>query len=312
MDDTLPSTTIAKQDQSRHQLTGTWDFKWPQGSVIRVAFQEPPRGDYPTTDTDALMALVRRHAECWTLGEDGTPVAGISFNFLDTMLPPPVDGGSHSEGDFEVDYDVLVSLQRLPTMEIDTGNGQETVIRTPQSRLGTYCRRMNHGVPTVYIGQPDYLPNRDYFQSPEFRLRVSHEFGHILGLGHEHQNPRAIRRWKHVEAIKSIIEQETSLKLTNDLIKEEITSQWPGNQQYSDWRPVVDNARCDSVMGTPLFQKLIENGSPKKLPTLTVQPTQEDITQLIRMYPPSSKKVRASAVRSEGTQFSPTSSPAPL
>jgi serralysin len=58
------------------------------------------------------------------------------------------------------------------------------------SYLGTYCRQIPEPEPTMNFG----WINAD---SPDTELRsvVLHEFGHALGLIHEHQNPKGGIKW---------------------------------------------------------------------------------------------------------------------
>jgi hypothetical protein len=67
------------------------------------------------------------------------------------------------------------------------------------SYLGTECRRIPEPEPTMNYG---WLTPA----SPEEELRrvVLHEFGHALGLIHEHQNPNGGIEWDRQEVIKDL------------------------------------------------------------------------------------------------------------
>ena len=105
------------------EVTGTWDFKWPHGKKIRVAFQKPKRR-IKTLDFEKIVRTIRDLAETWTL-KAGKPTAGIGFTWdrvsyfrlpsrtiSKTRAPTCRD---KSQDDYtHRDYDVLVSLDPLP------------------------------------------------------------------------------------------------------------------------------------------------------------------------------------------------------
>jgi serralysin len=67
------------------------------------------------------------------------------------------------------------------------------------SYLGTYCRQVAEPKPTMNFGWINA-------QSPddEFRSVVLHEFGHALGLIHEHQNPQGGIHWNEAAVIADL------------------------------------------------------------------------------------------------------------
>lgn len=68
------------------------------------------------------------------------------------------------------------------------------------SVLGTSCRRMpNRRKPTMNFGWLDGNSSDD-----EIRRVVCHEFGHALGLVHEHQNPGGAIAWNREQVIKDL------------------------------------------------------------------------------------------------------------
>lgn len=58
------------------------------------------------------------------------------------------------------------------------------------SYVGTYCRRIPSANPTMNFGWFDAFTSDD-----EIRRVTLHEFGHALGLGHEHQSPAGGIQW---------------------------------------------------------------------------------------------------------------------
>jgi serralysin len=60
------------------------------------------------------------------------------------------------------------------------------------SAIGKECLNVAEGKPTMDLGILDFDPVN---QLNEIRRKVLHEFGHILGLVHEHQSPAAAIDW---------------------------------------------------------------------------------------------------------------------
>lgn len=58
------------------------------------------------------------------------------------------------------------------------------------SRVGIDCHRAKQYEPTVNFGWFDYTTTEK-----EFRRVILHEFGHVLGLLHEHQHPESDIKW---------------------------------------------------------------------------------------------------------------------
>jgi serralysin len=106
-----------------------------------------------------LQRRVREVAEEWTYdSEANEPLANLTFNFL-------------SEGDANI---------RIAFMQ---GGGS-------WSYMGTQCRQIPQDQPTMNYGwlTPDS-------SDEEVRSVVLHEFGHAIGLIHEHQNPNEPIKW---------------------------------------------------------------------------------------------------------------------
>jgi hypothetical protein len=197
---------------SRFEISGTWDFKWPRGSKIRVAFQKLPEAMVGLT-LAPVKDVVIQHAAKWA---DVLPAGSVTFEFLETDLDAPLGEPKERDARPEPDrqrspfepntasaplYDVLVSLADLPLTLFDEFRGAREVERVvlPFSELGTYARRADYGTPTIYLGRfGDAVQEKDpsafvrYFQSPLAAHIIVHEFGHVLGLPHTHQHPRLV------------------------------------------------------------------------------------------------------------------------
>ena len=113
---------------------------------------------------ESLQQRVRETAEAWT----GPDMANLKFEWVDS-------------GD---DADIRIAFEQ--------GNGS-------WSYLGTICRQIPDTEPTMNYGwlTPD---------SPDDEVNrvVKHEFGHALGLIHEHQNPKGGIEWNEPAVIADL------------------------------------------------------------------------------------------------------------
>jgi hypothetical protein len=157
----------------RERIFGTWDFKWPRGKVIRVAFQRIPESSEVSEDQFIeLIGRVEEFADRWN--GKGNP---LSLSFLrkrEEWLPAPAgqegDGGeSTPDKNRYVEYDVLVSLAPLPiTFDYEQKVAPEDASALwqvqklprvkqvfPTSQLGRFALRADYGVPTVFLGRPE-------------------------------------------------------------------------------------------------------------------------------------------------------------
>ncbi|MFO7179003.1 MAG: hypothetical protein DIU78_009915 [Pseudomonadota bacterium] len=300
------------------EITGTWDFKWPLGTEIRVAFQKPPAsmGLTPKEFTDA-KGIVKDLAASWKL----PPSSGIRFCFLDEDLEPPL-GIDNSFTDQhrspflpdtpeKIPYDVLISLEDLPVLRVDPFRGAGAEIEEvvfPVSDLGSYARRADYGAPTTYIGRFGVFKEAsllDYLQSPVGRHVVVHELGHVLGLPHLHQHPDLLpacdreKFYKPLCSIVEIMEKQLGVEVTKKIVHGHLIDPWPGSPDYSDWVELTQEIRdahqrdgtLASVMTMPNYACLLRNGSPcpasGALPDQIIQePGALDEEMLKRMYDP--------------------------
>jgi len=187
---TRPGYQVLKRPPSEtKKIFGTWDFKWPQGRTIHVAFQRLSKDDEKAAKItfDEVVQKVIRYANTWPAEYEklyGEP-SPLKFEFSDKYFAPPVatanGGRSKVDSTSIVDYDVLVSVSPLPfplsyearrsvpaktlppsgkprpwpTTKIDkTPTGAPLMVHIPTSELGRFATRCDYGVPTVYVGRP--------------------------------------------------------------------------------------------------------------------------------------------------------------
>lgn len=274
----------AAEDHSReHEISGTWDFKWPLGSELRVAFQKPPEAmEVSADDFREAVRHVIGHARRWPLSSQ------LQLTFLDDpsqFLEPPL-GEEHSLTDqhrsvFDaataqrVHYDILVSLQDLPLTRMDPFRpvGQEIdEVLFPVSELGSYARRCDYGAPTMYIGRFGHKlkkPFLQYFAEDPLAQHVTvHEFGHALGIPHIHQHPDLIlpekdgkeipselakyseldeargNFYRPASEVQEVIRSALGIEVTPDIVSDHLVEVFRGNKAFSDWVALTPEGRA--------------------------------------------------------------------
>jgi hypothetical protein len=283
----------------RRGFSGTLDFKWPLGSCIRVMFQQPSFADHGLAR--AAVAVVEQVARSWL------PGAKLQLAFeRERFFPRPP---------FPPDpfrYDVLVSLDDLPAfLPEKLGQPSDQIVAMPSSMLGTYALRMDYGDPTVYLGayplDGSPLSPRQraaFFESAQFRGGVLHEFGHVLGLAHEHQNPRRYPPgrpdlwppWAPAREIALAIERRWGVAVDESFVRAEISEPWPclrdaaGAPLHSDWREPRGGWDFDSVMIVPGVREFFggpwrQDDDPMYWLARHGAPTAADLQALREMYP---------------------------
>jgi len=295
---------------------GTWDFKWPQGTKLRIAFQELTEPD--AKEMPSLRELIGIYEDIATRWLQRG--ANISFDFLDTTLPAPTE---NQQGIFnlrspagwtEVPYDVLVSFASTPA--VIAGVAPVTSITGQVSVLGSFARRINYGTPTTLVGpNRKFIPTGkrlyEYFKEPIFSEVVLHEFGHVLGIPHQHQSP-LYRNRPDVNNDTEITAALNSIRLKYwtqfaPEVEQEIRRLWPslkpqGTKQgyevpFSDWLEFTqdDSQRLEnvSVMAHPIWSDLttLSSASLTALDPPHEMPTPFDYQLLELMYPPLGKAV---------------------
>ncbi len=187
--------TRARSSARNVEVSGTWDYKWPRGSSIRVAFQKPPmllNGDF-----DRAVERITTLAQRWerAIAEYLKPfgpslnateffATGVSLDFapdrsFDRPLGEGAPAGSEHKSPYlpeeleQRPYDVLISLEDLPLIrrdpfrapigvssaESEFADQQDGIQRIclPYSELGSYARRVDYGVPSAFLGRPQSL-----------------------------------------------------------------------------------------------------------------------------------------------------------
>ncbi|HYQ43745.1 MAG TPA: hypothetical protein VER11_17315 [Polyangiaceae bacterium] len=286
---------------------GTWDFKWPQGTKIRIAFQELTEPD--AKEMPSLRELIGTYEDIATRWLQGG--ANIGFDFLDTTLPAPVEAQQgifnlrSPAGWTEIPYDVLVSFASTPA--VIAGVAPITEITGQVSVLGSYARRINYGTPTTLVGpNRKFIPTGkklyDYFKDPIFSEIVLHELGHVLGIPHQHQNPLYsgrpdVKNDSDVNLALNGIRTKYWTQFSPE-IEQEIRRPWPSQPKqgsdvpFSDWEPFTQgNQRLEneSVMAHPIWSDLTTLASYPSLQPLNAPhqtPTSFDLALLAAMYLP--------------------------
>ncbi|MFZ5894978.1 MAG: hypothetical protein ACOY0T_28215 [Myxococcota bacterium] len=283
------------------EIAGTWDFKWPLNSKIRIAFQEPPVRLVSDAAFQDAKKLVIACAEAWTL----PPTLQLDFDCPDLHppfdeAPSPMDRHRSSFTAKEAasnSYDVLISLQDLPVMKYDPfrGPGLEVEsVQLPVSTLGSYARRADYGAPTMYLGRFGRFLNHDfvkYFELPLVQSIIIHEFGHMLGLPHLHQHPDlvvpsepisskmrervrqldAARRafYKDEGSVRTMLSDLLALDIHAEVVSDHLISVWRGNKEFSDWVSLSGEAlerhqvdgTLDSIMTFPYYRFTLAGGA---------------------------------------------------
>lgn len=276
------------------QLLGTWDYKWPIGSKIRIAFQRPPAAmNISDAELNDACDYIEETANRWHQALDGEQYNELrkgllpTFDFLrneDQLFAPPL-GVENSISDQHrspflakdhIKYDVLISLQDLPVTRADPfrGFGEELEeLIFPTCDLGSYARRSDYGAPTAYMGRFGTQVHSHgllaYLQSNVGQHTIVHIFGHVLGLSHVHQHPTLVEGdresfYRPVHEVIEFMKSNLGVELPAEMVKENLLDIWPGDLAFCDWLEFSDEERqkhargiLESVMAPPYYAAMI-------------------------------------------------------
>jgi len=312
--------------RSDGRVYGTWDFKWPQGYRIKVAFQEWNGG---AVDFDTVRFVPENASEKAVIGT--ARGYGRLTRIVECLASRWLSGSPNIRFEFDHEhrvatkvtarncdntYDVLVSLSPLPrfqprmVLQIGGAEGAKPAkYFLPGSELGRYAQRVDYGVPTTYLGKRRYLRAslEDYFGSQEFQHWTIHEFGHVLGLVHEQQNPNIFPRihLKPLDQVVAILRRSLGYpepphgasrtlvdgeEITKDEVEEELSQAWPalpGNPfcDFREYGPGVPIDDTSSVMFHLYWARLLKGGSEDAPPVYYSKPHERDLAALQQMYP---------------------------
>jgi len=314
---------------------GTWDYKWPADSTIRVAFLglstreqsryfDPHPDSHWVRETMSAREIKLRVEEVARRWVEGTNLR-FEFNHHDDYPAASESVGCGTRGR-PGDYHVLVSLAPLPftdTNHVTHGStSDDQSIHFPSAELGRFACRAAYGHATVFLGKREgytreyaqqnqgILEHEEYFRSREFRHWVCHEFGHVVGLAHIHQDPRIPGNvFREESEVIQEIKRESRRVVTPEFVQRGILERWPcllsadhTEVKYSDWWDHLPQAASpqaylrhfqSSVMTHSIIGRLVRgaasSGQTLHLPDTPLEPDQQLVR---RMYPPRDHQER--------------------
>jgi serralysin len=184
----------------------------------------------------AIQAKVRKYAKLWTAAESGP--ANLTFSFV----PDPQSAL------------IRISFKHPGSWSV----------------LGTACEQITDKTqPTMNFGWFDATTPDE-----EIRRTVLHEFGHAIGLIHEHQNPEGGIKWKR----EAVIDDLSGPPNNWDLAKIEFNM----FHKFEAAAVSATEVDSDSIMMYPIPSHWTENGFSADLNTdLSVK----DVELIKKQYP---------------------------
>ena len=163
------------------------DLRWDTGLTLRVGFVSPLNGDH----AKLLRQKVQEFAPIWS------QYANIKFQF---------DEGTAEHITINFSPDVAPA-------------------GTYSSQIGTASAEFSKGgKPSMHLVFNEFDRTIDDI---EYRRVILHEFGHALGLIHEHARPDAHLIWDE-EALRTYYVEKTSGSWDWDMIQEQVVNRYQG------------------------------------------------------------------------------------
>ncbi|HZW29850.1 MAG TPA: hypothetical protein VFF52_04030 [Isosphaeraceae bacterium] len=172
----LAAARAGAGQEPAEKTTGRWCFAWtpalPKGAEERAALVKGAK--WPSASKITISFL------------DGDPV--VQRKVMEQAVKWTREAGGPANLIFEFrrdgPTDIRISFKNPGSWSV----------------IGTGCRQIvDPGQPTMNFGWLD--PATD---ETEYRRVVLHEFGHAIGLIHEHQNPAGGIQWNQVQVVKDL------------------------------------------------------------------------------------------------------------
>jgi hypothetical protein len=141
------------------------------------------------------------------------------------------------------------------------------------SYIGTDALGVPANQPTMNFG----LLTEENITDDVFRRTVLHEFGHVLGLIHEHQNPNANIPWNK-DAVYAFF-TSPPYNWTRDMVDQNFFEKYTGEYRKFDPQSIM--------MYFPITQEFLLGDTFKAIPELSTVLSEKDKEYLRVLYPPN-------------------------